>query len=153
MLYQSPRCTMGQRLLASNTRNVRCVDLGETAEARKRGAGEAFRLLPELCGDSLVLCGGWHLCGGGVALGFKETVGAVVAAGLGGGRYGGEERGKRAVVRVLRKGMQEIQQDLHGGVSVARAAVVQIGDGVAGVSRDADDRAMGRRQPSSRKDG
>jgi hypothetical protein len=57
------------------------------------------------------------------------------------------------VVRVLRKGMQEIQQDLHGGVSVARAAVVQIGDGVAGVSRDADDRAMGRRQPSSRKDG
>ena len=85
-----------------------------TDKACKCDAGEAFRLLPEPRGDGLVLCGGYDLGGGGVALGFKEAVRAVVAAGLYGGRYGGEERGQRAVVRVLREGMQEIQQDLHG---------------------------------------
>ncbi len=71
----------------------------------KSDSGEAFRLFPEPCGDSLVLCGGGDFGGGGVALGFKETVGSVVAAGLDVGRYGGKERRQRAVVRVLREGM------------------------------------------------
>ncbi len=90
---------------ASNHGYLSSLQYRGQIDACKSNSGEAFRLLPEPCGDSLVLCGGGDFGGGGVALGFKQSVGAVVAAGLGGGRYGGEERGQRAVVRILRQGM------------------------------------------------